>query len=84
MRNSRWTYALVGSKKGRSQFDPAATVECFRMYYGPTLRAFATLDSEGQQALRSDLEQLWSAHNRSQNGSTLVDSTYMEVIGTRK
>jgi 2-polyprenyl-3-methyl-5-hydroxy-6-metoxy-1,4-benzoquinol methylase len=65
-------------------FDAAATVEAFRTYYGPTLRAFATLSPEAQNALRSDLEQLWSDHNRAQDGTTQVDSTYLEVIAIRK
>jgi SAM-dependent methyltransferase len=65
-------------------FDPEATVEAFRVYYGPTLRAFDSLSPEGQQMLRSDLEQLWTQHNRSQNGTTKVDSTYLEVIAVRK
>ena len=65
-------------------FSPTATVEYFRTYYGPTLRAFATLSSEAQEALRSDLEQLWTQHNRSQNGVTQVDSTYLEVVAVRK
>lgn len=65
-------------------FSPAATVEYFRTYYGPTLRAFATLSPDAQEALRSDLVQLWTQHNRSQNGVTQVDSTYLEVIAVRK
>lgn len=65
-------------------FSPAATVEYFRTYYGPTLRAFATLNAEAQEALRSDLEQLWTQHNRSQNGVTQVDSTYLEVMALRR
>jgi hypothetical protein len=65
-------------------FSAAATVEYFRTYYGPTLRAFATLSPEAQEALRSDLEQLWTQHNRSRNGVTQVDSTYLEVIAIRK
>ena len=65
-------------------FNAAATVEYFRTYYGPTLRAFAALSPEAQQALRSDLEQLWGQHNRSRNGVTQVDSTYLEVIAIRK
>ena len=64
-------------------FSPAATVEYFRTYYGPTLRAFATLTPDAQEALRSDLVQLWTQHNRSQNGVTQVDSTYLEVIAVR-
>ena len=65
-------------------FSPAATVEYFRTYYGPTLRAFATLSPDAQEALRNDLEQLWTQHNRSQNGVTQVDSTYLEVVAVRK
>ena len=65
-------------------FSPAATVEYFHTYYGPTLRAFATLNADAQEALRSDLVQLWTLHNRSGNGVTQVDSTYLEVVAIRK
>jgi SAM-dependent methyltransferase len=65
-------------------FDPAATVDCFRTYYGPTVRAFAALEPAAQDAFRRDLEQLWSQHNRAQDGTTQVDSTYLEVIAIRK
>ncbi|MCX6046983.1 MAG: class I SAM-dependent methyltransferase [Chloroflexi bacterium] len=65
-------------------FDAAATVEHFRTFYGPTLRAFATLSPEAQQLLRSDLEQLWTQHNQAQDGTTQVDSTYLEVLAIRK
>ncbi len=65
-------------------FSAMATVEYFRTYYGPTLRAFATLSADAQKALRSDLEQLWTQHNRSHNGVTQVNSTYLEVVAIRK
>lgn len=65
-------------------FDPAETVETFRTYYGPTVRAFAALNPDGQEALRRDLEALWAQHNRAQNGETQVNSTYLEVIAVRK
>jgi ubiquinone/menaquinone biosynthesis C-methylase UbiE len=65
-------------------FDPAATVEYFRTYYGPTLRAFAALSPEAQHSLRRDLEQLWTQHNLAQDGTTQVDSTYVEVVAIRK
>ncbi len=65
-------------------FSPAATVEYFRAYYGPTLRAFAALTAGAQAALRSDLEQLWTQHNHAGDSVTQVDSTYLEVIGVRK
>ena len=64
-------------------FPPAEVVEFFRMYYGPTQKAFAALDENGQAALRSDLEQLWSQHNQANDGHTLVEGEYLEVIATR-
>jgi len=59
--------------------SPVETVEHFRLYYGPTQKAFDTLDNAGKQALRSDLEQLWSDHNQATDGTTLVRSEYLEV-----
>ena len=47
----------------RFPFSAAEVVEFFREYYGPTNRAFASLDAEKQAALRRDLEQLWSQSN---------------------
>jgi len=64
-------------------FPPAEVVEFFRVYYGPTNRAFASLPEEGQAALRRDLENLWTQHNRSTNGKTHVESEYLEVVATR-
>ena len=64
-------------------FPPSEVVEFFRMYFGPVNRAFAALDEGGQAALRRDLEQLWSAHNRAQDDSTHVEGEYLEVIAVR-
>jgi SAM-dependent methyltransferase len=67
----------------RYPFPPAEVVEFYRAYYGPANRAFAALDAAGQAALRRDLEQLWSAHNRSNNGITYCEPEYLEVIAIR-
>src|ERR1044071_6254974 len=64
-------------------FPPAEVVETFRLYYGPTQRAFDALDADGQAALRSDLEQLWAEHNQATDNTTQVDGEYLEVIATR-
>lgn len=64
-------------------FSPAEVVECFRLYYGPTYKAFGALDETGQAALEQELTQLWSAHNQSNNGITQVESEYLEVVATR-
>ena len=64
-------------------FPPAEVVEFFRQYYGPTNRAFASLDETDARQLRSELEGLWSAHNRAGNELTLVQAEYLEVVATR-
>lgn len=62
---------------------PAEVVESFRMYYGPTRRAFEALDSDGQAALRKDLEQLWTEHNQATDNTTYGEGEYLEVVATR-
>jgi 2-polyprenyl-3-methyl-5-hydroxy-6-metoxy-1,4-benzoquinol methylase len=64
-------------------FSPAEVVEFFRKYYGPMNRAFAALDADGQAAMRRDLEKLWSENNRNTDGTTCVESEYLEVIAIR-
>jgi len=64
-------------------FPPSEVVEFFRMYFGPVKNAFDALDTDGQAGLRRDLEQLWSDHNRANDGTTYVDGEYLEVIATR-
>jgi hypothetical protein len=64
-------------------FPPAEVVEFFRQYYGPTNRAFASLDETAGQQLREELEELWSAHNRGGDELTVVSSEYLEVIAVR-
>ena len=61
-------------------FGPEQVVNEFRLWYGPSLRVFASLDDERRYALRRDLEQLWSEHNRATDGTTRVESEYLEVI----
>jgi hypothetical protein len=63
--------------------SPAEVVEHFRLYYGPTQKAFDALDPDGRAALRSDLARLWTEHNREGKGTTRVESEYLEVRATR-
>ncbi|WP_442954794.1 class I SAM-dependent methyltransferase [Pelomicrobium sp.] len=65
-------------------FPPSEVVEFYRTYYGPINRAFATLDATRQAALRSDLEQLWSEHNRATDGTTYYEAEYLEVVAIRE
>lgn len=65
-------------------FPPSEVVEHFRTYYGPTNRAFAALDEAGQDAFRRDLEQLWTEHNSATDGTTRLESEYLEVVAVRR
>src|SRR5262245_12261762 len=64
-------------------FPPDAVVEFYRSHYGPMSRAFASLDVNGQEKLRSELVGLWSGHNNAEDDTTKVDAEYLEVIATR-
>lgn len=64
-------------------FGVPEVVEFLKEYYGPTNRAFAALNADGQAALRHDLEQLWAAHNRATDGATCIEPEYLEVIALR-
>lgn len=64
-------------------FPPAEVVEFFRQYYGPTNRAFASLDEKTARRLREDLEALWGEHNRGGAELTVVPAEYLEVIAVR-
>ncbi len=65
-------------------FPPAEVVEFFRMYYGPTQRAFEALDASAQTALRGDLTALWSEQNQSTDNTTYVEAEYLEVVATKQ
>ena len=65
-------------------FPPADVVEFFRQYYGPTTRAFATLEDAERAQLRAALVDLWTQHNQSADPSrTVVSSEYLEAVGVR-
>lgn len=68
----------------RYPFPPAATVEFFRQYYGPTQRAFASLDTSAQAALRRDLVELQTANNIARTPDTTeVAAEYLETVALR-
>lgn len=68
----------------RYPFPPAETVEFFRQYYGPTQRAFASLETNAQAALRQALVDLQSANNIAQvPDTTEVAAEYLEVVAMR-
>jgi SAM-dependent methyltransferase len=64
--------------------SPEEVVSQFRLWYGPIVQAFARLNDANRQALRRELEQLWSDHNRARDGMTRVQSEYLEVFAIRR
>lgn len=69
----------------RYPFPPAETVDFFRKYYGPTLRAFESLSADGQIALREDLVELQTRYNSAKDpGTTAVEAEYLEVVATKR
>jgi ubiquinone/menaquinone biosynthesis C-methylase UbiE len=59
-------------------------VEYFRTYYGPTLKAFESLDADGQEALAKDLEELLEKWNTSGEATLIVPSDYLEAVAVRR
>src|ERR671916_1711092 len=55
-------------------------VDWFRNYYGPTVRAFAALEPEGQDALERDLRGLLEERNTSGDETLVVPSDYLEAV----
>lgn len=64
-------------------FGPGEVVEHFRKYFGPTQKAFESLDEHGQAALRADLVALWEEANEATDGTTRVESEYLEVLARK-
>ena len=64
-------------------FGPSEVVEHFRKYFGPTQKQFEMLDENGQTALRSDLTALWESANQATDGTTQVESEYLEVLARK-
>jgi len=63
---------------------PAGTVELFRAYYGPTVRAFAALDEDGRASLAAKLMAHWTRHGGLTSKVTRVEAEYLEVIAVRR
>lgn len=64
--------------------SPDHWLSIFKTYYGPTNRAFAALDANGQGALQSDLVDLLSRLNRGGKDTLIVPSEYLEVVVTKR
>jgi ubiquinone/menaquinone biosynthesis C-methylase UbiE len=63
--------------------SPEQYLHLFRTYYGPTYKAFETLDEAGQQALTDDLIAALLRHARVTDGTLQVPAEYLEVVAVR-
>ena len=64
--------------------SPQHWVDVFRSWYGPVLKAFEALPTEGQQRLEQDLLSLVHSFNRSGDSTMVVPAEYLEVVIVRK
>jgi ubiquinone/menaquinone biosynthesis C-methylase UbiE len=64
--------------------SPEHFLDIFKSYYGPTLKAFAALDEVNQQGLRDDLLTLIGRMNRTDDGTMIVPSEYLEIVITKR
>ncbi len=63
--------------------SPSHWLDTFRTYYGPVLKAFATLGPADQEALQADLLMLVDRFNRSGDRTMIVPAEYLEIVITR-
>lgn len=64
--------------------SPEHWLDVFKTFYGPTLKAFAALDDNGQAALKRDLMALLGEFNHADDGTIVVHSEYLEAVITRR
>jgi SAM-dependent methyltransferase len=66
------------------QRSPRAWIDYFRTFYGPTLKAFESLDGAAQERLTADLEAMIQGHNVANDGTMVVHAEYLEVVAVRR
>ena len=72
---TRDTYNFISHDK-----NPAAVIDLFRRFYGPTMNAFEAAQQNGrEEELHQQLVDLAQAQNRSTNGGTSISATFLKV-----
>jgi SAM-dependent methyltransferase len=59
-------------------------VTFFRLWYGPTLKAFAALDDVGRDRLEIDLTELARRHDRLDGDAIAIPAAYTETLAIRR
>src|SRR4030081_3085307 len=81
------SHAVVATQSRNFVFryqSPAHWLEIFRDYYGPVLKAFASLAPEARKELEKDLYALLDQNNAAKDGTLVLPSEYLEVVITKK
>ena len=60
-----------------------AFVDYFRLYYGPTLKAFEAVGDAGQERLFDDLVALVGRYAGTTEGAVSIPATWLETVATR-
>ena len=60
--------------------SPEHWIEVFRKFYGPVHKAFAVLDTAGQQAFHAALLDVLQRYNRGGSDTLIVPGDYLEVV----
>jgi SAM-dependent methyltransferase len=63
--------------------SPEDFVTFFRLFYGPTLKAFAALDDVGRDRLEVDLVELARRSDRLQSDAIAIPAAYTEAVAIR-
>ncbi len=65
--------------------SPEEFVSFFRIWYGPTLKAFAALEGDARDALERDLTDLARRWDRLEDdGATAIPATYVEAVAVTR
>ena len=64
--------------------SPAEFLDAFRLYYGPTMNAFAAATQDGRSDdLRNELVGLFEAQNQGGPNETVIPATFLKVIAVK-
>lgn len=59
-------------------------VELHRTYFGPTSRAFETVDAEARESLRRDIEAVFRRYDRATDGTAMIEYHYLQSTAVRR
>lgn len=75
------TTHITSKKKKALQYylSEDHAVKVFSTWFGPTLRALEKIDEDQRQELLNDLKEVFQRYNLAEDGTAIVENTYMET-----